>query len=38
MLNGMETLKQARLKAEPEADVKWKKQWMEYPEKTLQII
>ena len=34
MLNGMETLKQARLKAEPEADVKWKKQWMEYLENT----
>ena len=34
MLNGMETLKQARLKSLPEADVKWKKQWMEYLENT----
>jgi len=34
MLNGMETLKQARLKSEPEADIKWKKQWMEYLENT----
>lgn len=34
MLRGMETLKQARLKSEPEADVKWKKQWMEYLEGT----
>ena len=34
MLNGMETLKQARLKSKPEADIKWKKQWMEYLENT----
>ena len=34
MLNGMETLKQARLKSQPEADIKWKKQWMEYIENT----
>ena len=34
MLNGMETLKKARLSSEPEADVKWKKQWMKYLENT----
>ena len=34
MLNGMETLKKARLNSEPEADVKWKKQWMKYLDNT----
>ena len=30
MLNGMETLKQARLKSNLKQTSKWKKQWMEY--------
>ena len=34
MLNGMETLKKARLSSEPEADIKWKKQWIRYLENT----
>ena len=34
MLDGMETLKKARLNSEPEADVKWKKQWMKYLKNT----
>ena len=34
MLHSMEKLKQARQSSDPKADVKWKKQWMEYVDNT----
>ena len=34
MLHSMEKLKQARQSLEPKADIKWKKQWMEFIENT----